>query len=238
MTRLNWWATRSKSSLENAASTAILLCIGYGETPCRSLVSRNRLPIQPFHTIRTSRTTVQAKVLQIRLNPIDCVLCGQTMSPLTLPRLTNRPSPLWGIAAILLLISCISFQSASMAAESPSPTTRGWKMAEVTADSALIHQTPNGVSFITGTVQRGDLIWIKNVSEDSEWVLIRPTEGSVSWILQSDISELRTGEGRVKSAKALIRPGRMGARLPGPPGMEIQKGTTDRKSTRLNSSHL
>ena len=113
-----------------------------------------------------------------------------------------------------------------MAAESPSPAARGWKMAEVTADSALIHQTPNGVSFITGTVQRGDLIWIKNVSEESEWVLIRPTEGSVSWILQSDISELRTGEGRVKSAKALIRPGRMGARLPGPPGMEIQKGTT------------
>jgi hypothetical protein len=148
------------------------------------------------------------------------------MSHKTLPLLMIKLKPLWFIAGLVLSILFPVYSSVSLAADSLSPTVRGWKMAEVTADSALIHQTPNGVSFITGTVQKGDLIWIKSLSDESEWVLIRPSEGSISWILQSDISELRTGEGRVKSAKAIVRPGRMGARLPGPPGIEIQKGTT------------
>jgi len=102
----------------------------------------------------------------------------------------------------------------------------GWAMAEVVVDSALIHQKPNDVSFITGSVSQGELLWFKSISEDSEWFLVRPEQGALSWILESDISEIHKGEGRVKSAAARVRPGRVGARLPGPPGLELPQGST------------
>ncbi|MCY2935683.1 MAG: hypothetical protein NT172_16140 [Planctomycetota bacterium] len=142
---------------------------------------------------------------------------------LTTP-LAPAPSPIWAVVVIALLMMLMP--APGKAADQPSPLDNGWAMAEVIADSALIHHTPNEVSFITGTAQSGDLIWIKNLSNESQWLQIRSTQGSISWILQSDISEIRKGEGRIKSTKATIRPGRLGARLPGPPGMEIQKGAT------------
>lgn len=99
-------------------------------------------------------------------------------------------------------------------------------MAEVVVDSALIHQKPNDVSFITGAQPLGELLWTRNISDESEWLMVRPEAGSISWILESEITEVRKGEGRVKTPSARVRPGRPGARLPGPPGLELPQGAS------------
>lgn len=105
-----------------------------------------------------------------------------------------------------------------------SPADEGWIAAEVVTNQALIHQTPNDASFVTDSVRRGELLWIKNFAELSQWYLVRPPDGAISWILESDISEVRNGEARVRAGHSQIRPGRLGARLPGPPGLDLDQG--------------
>ena len=106
------------------------------------------------------------------------------------------------------------------------PEGQGWVMAEVVTEGALIHQTPNDAAFVTDEAARGDLLWVKEISPESQWLLVRPPPGAISWIPEADISEIRPGEGRVRAAKSRLRPGRNGARLPGPPGIELSAGTT------------
>ncbi len=126
------------------------------------------------------------------------------------------------MAAVALSIeNARAFQAAR--SKPPEP---GWVMAEVVSDGALIHQSPNDASYVTDEAHRGDMIWIREIAPESEWVRIRPIPGSLSWILESDISEVRTGEGKVRVAQTRLRPGRAGARLPGPPGVDLKSGTT------------
>ncbi|MFM1802506.1 MAG: hypothetical protein RJA81_1858 [Planctomycetota bacterium] len=105
-----------------------------------------------------------------------------------------------------------------------SPEDQGWVAAQVISNQILIHQTPNDASFVTDSLSRGELIWIKNYSEASDWYLVRPPEGAISWVMEKDINEIRTGEARIKVSRSQIRPGRPGARLPGPPGLELEQG--------------
>ena len=121
-------------------------------------------------------------------------------------------------------VGCFANGAVAQKENSPALQQDGWAMAEVIVDSALIHQKPNDVSFITSTVPQGELLWIKNISDESAWFLVRPEKGALSWILDTDISEIRKGEGRVKSPTARVRPGRVGAKLPGPPGLELNQG--------------
>jgi hypothetical protein len=119
-----------------------------------------------------------------------------------------------------------SVEAFAFQARSTAPKGAGWTMAEVVMDGALIHQTPNDAAFVTDEANRGDLLWIREISPESEWVQVKPPTGAISWILESDISEIRTGEGRVSAQQTRIRPGRHGARLPGPPGVDLPSGTT------------
>ncbi|MFM7318425.1 MAG: hypothetical protein ACKO5E_15885 [bacterium] len=114
--------------------------------------------------------------------------------------------------------------TANAQARRRSQAEEGWLPAEAIAQTVLLHQTPNDASFVTDSIRRGELLWVREISPESEWLLVRPPEGALSWVLESDISEIRNGEARVKAARTLIRPGRVGARLPGPPGSELVSG--------------
>lgn len=132
---------------------------------------------------------------------------------------SHVPPLLAVMAAILILTSTASGQ-----ARRKSQAEEGWLPAEAIAQTVLLHQTPNDASFVTDSIRRGELLWVREISPESDWFLVRPPEGALSWVLESDISEIRNGEARVKAARTLIRPGRVGARLPGPPGAELVSG--------------
>lgn len=132
---------------------------------------------------------------------------------------SHVPPLLAVMAAFLVLTSTASGQ-----ARRRSQAEEGWLPAEAIAQTVLLHQTPNDASFVTDSIRRGELLWVREISPESEWFLVRPPEGALSWVLESDISEIRNGEARIKSVRTLIRPGRVGARLPGPPGAELVGG--------------
>gem|GEM_PF-5832118 len=141
---------------------------------------------------------------------------------------STRRSCLMAIRTIMAIASLVIplEQTCAFQATKSKPAGPGWVMAEVVSEGALIHQSPNDASYVTDEAHRGDMIWIREIAPESEWVRIRPIRGSLSWILESDISEVRTGEGKVRVAQTRIRPGRAGARLPGPPGVDLKSGTT------------
>lgn len=138
---------------------------------------------------------------------------------------TNRARRL----AILAIMAMPAFvypggtTRAQQASKTP-PAGQGWVMAEVTVDRTLIHQSPNDAAYVTDEVNRGDMVWVREISPESDWLRVKPIAGSLSWILESDISEIRAGEGKVNAAQTRIRPGRLGARLPGPPGVDLKAG--------------
>lgn len=139
---------------------------------------------------------------------------------------TNLTSPRI-VRAAFAFCFFMMYQEQATAFQARTPAvTDGWEMAEVTAESALIHQKPNDLAFITDNPRKGDLVWVRMLNDESEWFIVRPVDGSLSWILESDVSEVRAGEGRVKSSRTRIRPGRIGAKLPGPPGVELPQGAT------------
>lgn len=138
---------------------------------------------------------------------------------------TTRLAAIRAIAAVSAIVATFAGASAYQA-RNTAPEGAGWVMAEVVTDGALIHQSPNDAAFVTDESNRGDLVWIREISPESEWVRVKPPAGAISWILESDVSEIRAGEGRVRAATTRIRPGRLGARLPGPPGVDLPPGTT------------
>lgn len=138
---------------------------------------------------------------------------------------TLRLAVIRAIAAMSAIVATFAGASAYQA-RNTAPEGSGWVMAEVVTDGALIHQSPNDAAFVTDESNRGDLVWIREISPESEWVRIKPPAGAISWILESDVSEIRSGEGRVRAATTRIRPGRHGARLPGPPGVDLASGAT------------
>lgn len=151
-----------------------------------------------------------------------------------MPKLHHKPSlnrtrfgfSCWTSLWCILLVSPFFAVLQSVHAQTgrQSPADEGWVAAEVRTDQVLIHQTPNDASFITDSVRQGELLWIKNYSAQSEWYLVRPPEDAISWVLESDINEIRNGEARIRAKNTQIRPGRIGARLPGPPGLQLEQG--------------
>jgi hypothetical protein len=139
----------------------------------------------------------------------------------TLRQIRNDILPLIAVMGSLLLI----IGDAAGQISRRSPAADGWMAAEAVGNTVLIHQTPNETSYITDSIKRGELLWIREISEESDWYLVRPPEGALSWVLESDISEIRSNEARIKAEKTFIRPGRHGARLPGPPGLELTRGS-------------
>ena len=94
--------------------------------------------------------------------------------------------------------------------------------AEVTAPTLDVFDAPGGAATRTGRLRRGSKVVVRG--ERGEWLEIAPPPGSFSWVDEDAIREDADGGGRVIAAQAEVRTGRPGARLPGPPGVVLNRG--------------
>ena len=94
--------------------------------------------------------------------------------------------------------------------------------AEVTADALDVYDAPGTAAIRTGRLARGARVRVR--AEEGDWLAIEPPRGSFSWIDEAAIEETGDGRARVRVDRAAVRPGAPGARLPGPPGVELARG--------------
>ena len=94
--------------------------------------------------------------------------------------------------------------------------------AEVTAATLDVYDAPGPAAMRTGKLRRGARVRVRG--EESGWLAIEPPKGSFSWIEESAIEETEAGRARVVADRAPVRPGSPVAKLPGPPGVELERG--------------
>lgn len=97
--------------------------------------------------------------------------------------------------------------------------------AEVVAETLDVLDEPDAASYLTARLHAGDRAVIVEELAGG-WIAIEPPEGSVCWIDQDAINEVGDGEARVVVARAIVRTGRSGARMPGPPRWSLGRGAT------------
>ncbi len=102
--------------------------------------------------------------------------------------------------------------------------------ARVTAPSLEVFDAPGGTATRTGRLKQGATVVVRGQSGD--WLEIVPPPGSFSWVDGSAIDEAQDGRARVISQRAEVRTGRPGARLPGPPGIVLERGREVRLLSR------
>ena len=100
----------------------------------------------------------------------------------------------------------------------------GAKQAWVAVDSVDVLDEPDDGAFSTGLLRYKQQVTIRR-DGPSGWVTLDPPSGAFSLIDAADIEELDDGMGRVKSRYATVRPGRDGARQPGPARITLRGGT-------------
>lgn len=90
-------------------------------------------------------------------------------------------------------------------------------MAEVDAATAAVFVEADERSFLTGTLRKGDRVTVRDTPRKG-WLAIVVPPDSFSWIEQRAIAEEEaTGRAKVVVPHAVVRAGRLGSRLPGPP---------------------
>ena len=116
--------------------------------------------------------------------------------------------PLWSLALAMVL----------------APPGDAPRVASVVADAVDVMDEPDDGAFSTGRLARGRRVTIRR-DGPTGWVTIEPPDGSFSFVEESDLEDLGDGRARVLSRFAAVRPGRDGARLPGPPTITLRQGT-------------
>lgn len=101
------------------------------------------------------------------------------------------------------------------------------RVAWVVADGADVLDEPDDAGFSTGRLSRGRKVVIRRDGPDG-WVTIAPPEGAFSYMEEADLEDLGDGRAKVLPRFAPVRPGRDGARVPGPPRVSLRQGTTVR----------
>lgn len=106
--------------------------------------------------------------------------------------------------------------------------------ASVIADHLMVLDQPDDGAFATGNLQRGDRVRVRR-RLDGGWAEIDPPTSAIGWVERSGIDWGKVREnpvpaeppvrGWVSSARAVVRSGRLGARMPGPPWLELGRGT-------------
>jgi hypothetical protein len=115
------------------------------------------------------------------------------------------------------LVICLSIVTGNPA-DPPEP-------AEVVAAGLDVFVLPDVSSFSTGRLRTGDRVTAYR-TVNGEWMEIDPPNGAISWIDRDDLSEGVDGRFQVISEKAVVRPGRPGAKFPGPPRSYLRRGAT------------
>lgn len=95
--------------------------------------------------------------------------------------------------------------------------------AWVEADVVEVMDEPDDAAFSTGRLERGARVSIRRDGPDG-WATIDPPEGAFSLIEESALESLEGGRARVIDRFASVRPGREGAKMPGPPRVTLREG--------------
>ena len=116
--------------------------------------------------------------------------------------------PLWPLALAMLLL----------------PHGDAPRVASVVADAVDVMDEPDDGAFSTARLPHGRRVTIRR-DGPAGWVTIEPPDGSFSFIEEADLEDLGDGRARVIPRFTTVRPGRDGARLPGPPRTTLRQGT-------------
>ncbi len=119
-------------------------------------------------------------------------------------------------------------------AEGPSVST------EVIAEHLAVHDRADETSYSTGKLERGDRVRVRTWSQGG-WAVIDPPSSTIGWIERASLEPGdQAGEGdghrldpgsappdraRVAVPLAVVRSGHLEARMPGPPWVELPRGT-------------
>ncbi len=98
------------------------------------------------------------------------------------------------------------------------------RRAVVVSEFVDVLDEPDDAAFSTGRLARGRKVLIVRDGPDG-WCTIAPPVGSFSFVEESDLEDLGDDTARVLSRFAAVRPGRDGARVPGPPRVTLKQGT-------------
>ncbi len=106
----------------------------------------------------------------------------------------------------------------------PGPSTDFPVEAEVSADRLPVFDDADARAYSTGQLRKGAHITVRDAVGDG-WLTIDPPAGSFDWIEQSAL-ETHDGnlQARVESTRAIVRSGADGAKMPGPPVLELKRG--------------
>lgn len=100
--------------------------------------------------------------------------------------------------------------------------------AAIVTDATLeVFDAPDPGALPTGSLRRGQKVVVER-EDPGGWLAIRPPGGSFSWIEEGAIEadDGEDGQARVIHDDVAVRPGRPGAKLPGPAQMTLEQGTT------------
>lgn len=97
------------------------------------------------------------------------------------------------------------------------------RAASVVADAVDVMDEPDDGAFSTARLARGRRVAIRR-DGPAGWVTIEPPDGSFSFVEEADLEDLGDGRARVIARYTAVRPGRDGARLPGPPRTTLRQG--------------
>jgi hypothetical protein len=95
--------------------------------------------------------------------------------------------------------------------------------AWVSVESTDVLVEPEDAAYSTGRLARSRKVTVRRSGPDG-WVTISPPEGSFSFVEESDLEDLGDGRARILVSFASVRPGREGAKMPGPPGVTLRQG--------------
>ncbi len=98
------------------------------------------------------------------------------------------------------------------------------RVARVAADVVDVLDEPDDAAFSTGRLGRGRRVLVRGDGPEG-WAAIAPPDGAFSLVEEGDLEDLGDGRARVIVRFATVRPGRDGARVPGPPRLTLAQGT-------------
>jgi hypothetical protein len=94
---------------------------------------------------------------------------------------------------------------------------------EVIVDVLEVFDEVDGSSYASAALKRGDRVSILEGGQPG-WLAIAPPAGSFHWVAETAIRDRKDGTGEIIADRATVRSGAVGARLPGPPFSNLNKG--------------
>ncbi len=97
----------------------------------------------------------------------------------------------------------------------------------VIAAALDVFDQPDGSAYATTQLVEGDLVTVR-AEESGGWLAIEPPAAEFLWVEESDLDLFSKDVAEVRTNQAPARAGRDGARMPGPPSVLLDAGSTVR----------